>query len=289
MRPALPPLTKPLGRWEHALMAGDADTYAGQVASRWTRVGGRRVHVRVSTHPVPPGAPTVVLVHGLVVSSRYMVPTLLRLARTCRVLAPDLPGFGRSDASPRPPESMSDLADLLAEWMEAVGLERAFFLGNSLGCQILADFAARYPERTEGLVLQGPTMDAEARSAREQMRRWLANSLRERSAQMPLLLHDYWEAGLPRFFDSFRMALRDRIEDKLPRVQAPTLVVRGGRDPIVPQRWAERVTGLLPRGRLVVIPGGTHTLNFAAPLELVRVVEPFLRELRTSAERTLHA
>jgi pimeloyl-ACP methyl ester carboxylesterase len=106
---------------------------------------------------------------------------------------------------------------------------------------------------------------------------------------MPLLLHDYWEAGLQRFRDSFRMALKDRIEDKLPRVQAPTLVVRGSRDPIVPQRWAERVTELLPRGRLAVIPGGTHTLNFAAPLELVRVVEPFLRELRAGAERTLHA
>jgi 2-hydroxy-6-oxonona-2,4-dienedioate hydrolase len=289
MRPALPSLTSSLGRWEHALMAGDEDTYSGQVASRWTRVRGRRVHVRVSTHPVPPGAPTVVLVHGLVVSSRYMVPTLLRLARTCRVLAPDLPGFGRSDKPPRPPENMSDIADALADWMEAAGLERALFLGNSLGCQTLADFAARYPERTEGLVLQGPTMDAEARSVREQLWRWLVNSMRERSAQLPLLVHDYWEAGLPRFLDSFRMALRDRIEDKLPQVEAPTLVVRGSRDPIVSQRWAEQVTGLLPRGRLAVIPGGTHTLNFAAPLELVRVLQPFLRELRAGAERTPHA
>jgi pimeloyl-ACP methyl ester carboxylesterase len=270
-------------------MAGDADTYSGQMASRWTRVDGRRVHVRVSTHPVPPEALTVVLVHGLVVSSLYMVPTLLRLAPGCRVLAPDLPGFGRSDPPPRAPERMSDLADALAEWMEAAGLERAVFLGNSLGCQTLADFAARYPERTVGLVLQGPTMDAEARSVRQQVWRWLANSQRERSAQMPILVHDYWEAGLQRFRDSFRMALKDRIEDKLPRIQAPTLVVRGSRDPIVLRRWAERVTELLPRGRLAEIPGGTHTLNFAAPLELIRVVEPFLRELRAGAERTLHA
>ena len=289
MRPALSSLTESLGRWEHALMAGDADTYSGQVASRWTRVGGQRVHVRVSTHPVPPEALTVVMVHGLVVSSRYMVPTLLRLAPTCRVLAPDLPGFGRSDPPSRTPESMSGLADALAEWMEAAGLERAVFLGNSLGCQTLADFAARYPERTVGLVLQGPTMDAEARSVRQQVWRWLSNSQRERSAQMPLLVHDYWEAGPRRFLDSFRMALKDRIEDKLPRIQAPTLVVRGARDPIVPQRWAERVTALLPRGRLAVIPGGTHTLNFAAPLELVRVIEPFLRELQAGAERTPHA
>jgi 2-hydroxy-6-oxonona-2,4-dienedioate hydrolase len=58
----------------------------------------------------------------------------------------------------------------------------------------------------------------------------------------------------------------------------PTLVVRGSRDPIVPQRWAEEVSRLLPDGRLVVVPEVTHTVNFDAPSEFVRVIREFLNE-----------
>jgi pimeloyl-ACP methyl ester carboxylesterase len=69
-----------------------------------------------------------------------------------------------------------------------------------------------------------------------------------------------------------------RIENVLPKVQAPTLVGRGSRDPIIPQRWAEEATRLLPNGRLEVIEGETHTIVLAAPQRLVRVVVPFLCE-----------
>jgi 2-hydroxy-6-oxonona-2,4-dienedioate hydrolase len=77
---------------------------------------------------------------------------------------------------------------------------------------------------------------------------------------------------------TFRYALEDHIEDKLPRVRVPALVVRGSRDPIVPQRWAEEATYLLPEGRLVVISGMPHTLVYYAPRELAHVVLPFLSE-----------
>ena len=70
--------------------------------------------------------------------------------------------------------------------------------------------------------------------------------------------------------------MEDRIEEKLPHVRVPALVVRGSKDPIVPQRWAEEVARLLPMGRLVVVPGAPHTLVYDAPLELARVVRPFL-------------
>lgn len=275
--------------WERTHPSGGVTIRPDEVVSQWMEVGGRRVHVRTSLHPVPPEALTVVLVHGMVVSSRYMVPTLMRLAGSYRVLAPDLPGYGKSDPAPAPLDTVPALADALAQWVQAAGLERAVFLGNSLGCQTLVDFAVRYPEHVLGLVLQGPTTDPEARSTWKQISRWLANSPRERLAQLPLMLRDYWDAGLRRALRTLRMSLQDHIEDKLPYVQAPTLVVRGSRDPIVPQRWAEQVVRLLPRGRLEVIPGGTHTLNFAAPLELVRAVEPFLRQLQASPERTVHA
>jgi 2-hydroxy-6-oxonona-2,4-dienedioate hydrolase len=291
MRLPLSEFKRQLRLWERTLPSGGASLPPGQVESRWSKVGHLNLHHRASTAPPPPGAPTVVLVHGMVVSSRYMVPTLLKLARSARVLAPDLPGYGLSDNPPHIIDNVPALADALAAWMDSVGLERAVLLGNSLGCQTAADFAARYPERTEGVVLQGPTTDPHARTPLKQIARWMANSPRERPLQLPLMARDYWEAGFRRALLTLRMALEDPIEEKLPHVQAPTLVVRGSKDPIVPQRWAEEATSLLPRGRLVVIPGGTHTLNFAAPLELVRVVESFLRDIHPGlgAPEEMHA
>lgn len=53
------------------------------------------------------------------------------------------------------------------------------------------------------------------------------------------------------------------------------LVVRGGRDFIVPQRWAEEAAALLPRGELVVIPGAPHVVNYTAPEPFSRIVAEF--------------
>jgi 2-hydroxy-6-oxonona-2,4-dienedioate hydrolase len=60
----------------------------------WTVVAGTRMHARVSG--IPGDGPAVILVHGLVVSARYMIPAMKRLALQHRVHAPDLPGFGKS-------------------------------------------------------------------------------------------------------------------------------------------------------------------------------------------------
>ena len=130
------------------------------------------MHARVSVDSVPPGRPPVVLVHGLIVSSRYLVPLAARLARDYPVYAPDLPGYGES-AKPGRVLNVPELADALAAWMRAVGLDRAALIGNSFGCQILADFGVRYPDRIERAVLLGPTGDPCGRSASRQVaRRW---------------------------------------------------------------------------------------------------------------------
>ena len=235
------------------------------------------MHARVSTTPAPAGSPAVVLVHGLVVSSRYMVPTAERLAPHHKVYAPDLPGFGRSE-KPSSVLDVSGLSHSLAAWMEAVGLGSAVLVGNSVGCQVIADLALRHPERVERAVLQGPTMDPEARTAFRQAARLALDGTREPLSLLPIMLLDYLSAGLRRSFATFQYALEDPIEEKLPRVRVPTLVVRGERDPIVPQRWAEGVARLLPEGRLVVVPGAAHTMNYGAPSELARVVRAFVRE-----------
>lgn len=247
--------------------------------SRQVAVRGWKTHFLAPTvvpaRQVQDGPVPVVLVHGMVVSSRYMIPTAELLSSHHPVYVPDLPGFGGSEGPDRAPD-IPGLADLLAEWMEVAGVGRAALLGNSFGCQIAAELAVRRPEMVEKLVLQGPTTDPRGRTAARLILRWLRGAPRESPSQGPLMLQDYRDAGLQRALDVFRHMLTDPIEEKLPRIQAPALVVRGSRDPIVPQRWAEEVASLLPNGRLVVIPGAAHTINYSAPLELSRVTLPFL-------------
>jgi pimeloyl-ACP methyl ester carboxylesterase len=240
-------------------------------------VDGLRIHARVSVERPLARAPAVVLVHGLIVSSRYMVPTAERLAPFVPVFAVDLPGFGRSD-DPARTLDVPELADALASWMEASLLERAVLVGNSFGCQVIAELAARHPGRVAGVVLAGPSMDPRARNAPAEMLRLLADWPRERPSLTLIFLRDLLRAGLGRGWRTFRYALADRIEAKLPLVQAPALVVRGSRDPIVPERWAEEAARLLPRGRLAVIPGAPHAINYSAPDELVRILRSFLSE-----------
>lgn len=127
-------------------------------SSRWARVDGLWMHYRTAGEVAIATRPAVVLVHGLVVSSRYMVPTLKRLARDYRVYAPDLPGFGESE---KLPDSLDvpRLSSALSAWMDAVGLKQAALVGNSMGCQVIVHLAARRPELVEQVVLQAPTMD----------------------------------------------------------------------------------------------------------------------------------
>jgi NADP-dependent 3-hydroxy acid dehydrogenase YdfG/pimeloyl-ACP methyl ester carboxylesterase len=267
------------GGWRAA--SAGTDGRAGQpgakLQSRWTFVDGLRMHARVSTDPVGPDSLPLVLVHGVGVASRYFVPTAERLARHYRVYVPDLPGFGASDKPPRA-LGLVELADVLDHWMHAVGLDRGIILGNSVGCQIVAHLAVRHPMRAERLILVGPTMDPAARTAVRVIGRWLRNNRRERVSQIPISLSDYAAAGVGRVWRTFRYALRDRLEEQLPRIGTPTLVVRGGLDAIVSQDWAEEVTRLLPNARLVVVPGKAHTLNYNAPEDLAREVRRFVQD-----------
>ncbi len=204
-----------------------------------------------------------------------MAPTAERLAPYRRVFAPDLPGFGRSE---KPPHVLDipELSDTLAHWIGEVGLERAVLVGNSIGCQIIADLAVRHPERIEQAILQGPTMDPRGRTVLQQVGRFLLDMPREPLSFVPIELADFANAGTRRAWRTFRYALKDRIEEKLPYIQVPTLVVRGSRDPIVPQCWAEEVAELLPMGRLALIPGAAHTANYGWAAEFASIIQEFL-------------
>ena len=230
----------------------------------YTRIGGS------------PSGPPVVLVHGFVLAGDYMMPTANIMAPFSRIYVPDLPGYGLS-AKWQQRLSLADLADRLAEWMERLKLDHAHFIGNSFGCQVLVHFAARHARYVQRLVLQGPTVDPAARSLWKQILRLVKNSRIESPGLGRLMLRDYWRAGWGGITATIRMALHDRQESKLPQISAPTLVVRGSRDVLVPQAWAERIVHLLPDGHLLVLPGLAHTINFTAPARFVDAIRPFLR------------
>jgi 2-hydroxy-6-oxonona-2,4-dienedioate hydrolase len=238
---------------------------------RRDRVGDLELAVR----DWPGDGRPVVLVHGLVVSSRYHVPLGDQLARRRPVLAPDLPGFGASERPRGHPDTWA-LGTVLARWLDGAGVAPVALVANSYGCQIATHPALARPDLVDRLVLLGPTMDPRGRRVGEQLRRWARESRTQTSALQRILFRDYAQAGPRRSLATFRHALADRIEDRLPHLHVPTLVVRGTRDPIVPQRWAQEATGLLPDGQLAVLPGATHAVNHEQPAQTARVLERFL-------------
>ncbi|MGY1710526.1 alpha/beta fold hydrolase [Geodermatophilus sp. SYSU D00758] len=239
-----------------------------------------RVHAR--TWPGHARSPEpVVLVHGLGLSSRHLVPLGRRLAALGhRVLAPDLPGFGRSPrAAGTPWPGGPDVAEQtghLTAWLDAVGVDRASFYGNSVGVQVAVELAARAPERVGRLVLGGPTPDPAYRSPLRQYPRVLRNQAFEAPSLQPVVQLEYLSAGFLRVLQQLVRTVDDPIEQRLPRVQAPTLVVRGQYDQTLSQAWAERFTALLPDGRLVVVEGAAHNVHWTAPAVTARLVHGFL-------------
>lgn len=239
--------------------------------SIWTDVGSYRIHARVAAQS---GGRPLVLLHGLVVSSRYMRPLAQALKPAFSVYAPDLPGFGRS-TKPAHVLDVAALADAFADWIDALGLAPVAVLSHSFGCQVLGALMRCRPGRVGRAVMVGPTVDPKARTAWRQAWRLLRDAP-EMIQLAPTVLRDLCDAGLWGFGRTFQHMLRDRIEENLPHVGVPTLLVRGGNDPVVPQRWAEEATALLPEARLVVLPGAWHAPNFSSPVALARAVRPFL-------------
>jgi pimeloyl-ACP methyl ester carboxylesterase len=213
-----------------------------------------------------------VLVHGLAVSSRYFMPLARVLVARHAVLAPDLPGYGRSETPPRALD-VPQLANALREWLDVARIPAATIVGNSLGGQVAVELAVVAPDRVERLVLVGPTMDPGAPTLLRQAGRLARDVFREPLALTAVAARDYLRMGPLRILATARHALEDPLQEKLPHVRVPALVVRGERDPIVSPEWAERVAALLPRGRLAVVPGAPHATHWAAAVAVARLVE----------------
>ena len=255
-------------------LAAPAD--AGGLTSQWRHVHGLRTHVRRSLRS--PSRTPVLLVHGLAVSHRYLTPLAVALAGSHPVYAPDLPGFGLS-ARPAQAYDVPRHADHLAALLAAYRLPPVCVLGHSFGAEVAAALAVRHRHAVRALVLAGPPSDPQARSRTGQLRRLLLDLTREAPWQAPILVRDIADARPWRVWATLSHSVRNRIEDELPRLTVPTLLLTGTRDPIVPPPWRARAADLLPRARTVSVPGAAHNVASTAARQVADAVRALLDDL----------
>ncbi|MFI7540336.1 alpha/beta fold hydrolase [Actinoplanes sp. NPDC049599] len=236
-----------------------------------------RLHVRSRDH-AGAGWPWVLL-HGLAVSHRYLMPTAAAL-HDGPVLVPDLPGFGLSGKPSRAYDVGRHCA-AVASWLDAEGIAGARVLANSFGCQVAVELAVRRPDLVSALVLVGPTVDPAAPSAAAQALRWVADLVWEDPRQARIVAGDVRDAGVRRVLATLRLSVRHRIDQRLPSVRAPVLFLRGQRDPIAPTRWIRQAAGLTADAACGVVPAAAHNAITTAGAVVARQAIAFTARVAT--------
>ena len=240
------------------------------------------------------GDPAVLFVHGFPLDRTLWSPVLDSLEGTYRI-APDLRGFGRSDA-PDLGYSMATYADDLTALLDSLGVERAIVCGLSMGGYIAFERARRSPERLTGLVLMDTRAEADSAEARKG-RDSAAQQVRERGpapiadAMMSQLLSERTPALVAERVRATIMrtpvagligalgAMRDRPDSTgllAGLEQVPTLVVVGEDDPITPPSGAREMAGAIPGSRLEVVSGAAHLPPLEQPKATARLLRDFI-------------
>lgn len=250
----------------------------------------------------PASAETLVLLHGFAADKDNWLRFARHLTANYRVIALDLPGFGDSDL-PSGSYDTGTQAERLADILDAMGIQQAHVLGNSMGGQIAALFAARYPERVRSLALfANAGIDSPQKS---ELYRLLArgepNSLVIKQPQdFDKLLHfifvepPYLPESLKRYLGERAMAraghyemvfkqLRERaiaLEPQLTRIQAPTLLLWGKQDRVLDVSSIEAMQPLLRQHSVVIMDDVGHAPMLERPEESALLYRRFLEGLK---------
>jgi pimeloyl-ACP methyl ester carboxylesterase len=291
-----------IGFWDHPLGYFNELTYIqmrlGGAGSRYVTVEGHRVHYYVTG---PSGGPPVVLVHGLGGRSedwRNLAPYLVHAG--FRVYMPDLLGYGRSAKPADFSYSIPAEAEMVVDFMNALGLKQVDLGGWSMGGWIVQYLAASHPDRIARLVL----FDSAGLNVKPA---WNTDLFTPDSApqldQLDALLMPH-PPVVPGFIaaDILRTSRRDAwvihraltamlsgrstTNDLLPQLKMPVLIVWGALDRIVPVSQAETIHKLVPQSQLDVVPGCGHLAPVQCADRIGPKVADFLKEGPSTPTRT---
>lgn len=257
-------------------------------------VDGIRMHVAdVGT------GPAIVLLHGLTATHYNWQHTIPALADRFRVVAPDLPGHGRS-AKPDAPYTLDFYAGVIRSLGRELGLEEAVVVGNSLGGRIALELALSYPRWVRALALAAPAsgyaagmravgwaIDAVAgpRILRLTLPRTLDLCFHDRSLpacaeRRRLLAERIAHDDYPGFARAVTRTLRSVLAEGRPRLERlhqPTVVVWGREDRMVALSGSRWILRQVPHARLAVLDGCGHLPMVERPEQFNRVLDDFLR------------
>ena len=253
--------------------------------------------------------PPLVLVHGLMTSSYSFRYVLAPLAGHFEVIVFDLPGAGRSDA-PDVPYGAEQIADLIGDTMEALGVRGARVIGNSMGGYLCMWLALRRADAIGRLVnLHSPGLATPRMDALETAMRWIpfapriVDALVTRDPERWVFRNvHYYDESLksreeareyaaplrtPEGRKAFRRYLSDtltassmrRFEDLLVRTRpfpVPLQLVYARRDPMVPPSVGERLARLVPDAPMVWLEEASHFAHVDAPRAFLDAALPFL-------------
>ena len=225
------------------------------------------------------GERCVVLVHGYLESMYVWDDFVPLLTPHVRVVTVDVPGHGVSQVLGEV-HTMEMMADVLHGMLDALGIERATFVGHSMGGYISLAFCAKYPERMDGLVLLSSSPCPDDETKRENRRREIALV---RAGKKDVLAHVAPETG---FAVQNRERLKDYIEDLVEQVhvtedegivallggmiarvdqnamlrasRVPQLFILGRHDNYIPVEAAERFVADNPQAQVVWLDASGH-------------------------------
>ncbi len=245
--------------------------------------------------------PAVVLLHAFPLDHAMWRPQLANLGDVCRLIVPDLPGFGGSAGFDGPP-ALERMADEVAALLDALGLREPVVLGGlSMGGYVALAFARKYPGRLRGLVLADTRAEADTAEGRANRDKLIAfaeshTALDVVDQMMPKLVGSVTLAARPAVVEEIRRiaaaqspagvvgalrAMRDRPDSTpvLADVRVPTLVITGTDDKLIPLATAEALAARIPLATLATIADAGHLSNLEAPERFNAALRSFLAAL----------
>jgi 3-oxoadipate enol-lactonase len=240
----------------------------------------------------------LLLAHGFPLDHSMWSGQLDGLSDRCRVIAPDLRGFGASDVVPGV-ATMQQMADDLAGVLDALAIrEPVIFCGLSMGGYVAWQFALRHRTRLAKLILCDTRAIADTPDAAAGRLKTAERVLKEgpgvvAEAMLPKLFSPNTQKAQPQIIEATRqvmlrtkptgiaaalhgLAQRPDVTEHLPKIDVPTLVICGEHDAIAPPTEMEQFAAKMPQARFVKIADAGHMAPLEAPAAVNAAIREFL-------------